>query len=40
MNILESNKYYIKINTKKCNIVTQFMQTYFFSKINIYNMLN
>jgi len=26
----------VKINTKKCNILTQFMETYFFSKINIY----
>jgi len=40
MNMLESNKNHIKINTKKCNILTQFVKTYFFSKININNMLN
>jgi len=40
MNMLESSKHYVKINTKKCNILTQFVETYFFSKINIYNTLN
>jgi len=40
MNMIESNTNIIKINIKKCNILTQFVETYFFSKINIYNMLN
>jgi len=42
MNILESNTNIVQkfFNTKKCNILIQFVETYFFSKINIYNMLN
>jgi len=35
----QHNKHYVKINTKKYNILTQFVEIYFFSKINIYNML-
>jgi len=38
--VKKQHKHYKKNNTKKCNILTQFVKTYFFSKINIYNMLN
>jgi len=35
------NKHYVKIYIKKCNTIwKQFVEAYFFSKVNIDNMLN
>jgi len=41
MNMLESNTtLYVKINTKNVVLWKQFVKAYFFSKLNIHNILN